>query len=136
MAKEKAEKEVEKKKVQIMSLSLQEVAQHGYTHWACIDPETQELEEPELPEGAEIEDEKTETVKLRDMFGQETKTELEIHLLKIKNVDALYQVAGMREGPNKEEAELLGIREKKDEPAPAGGGESRAEKKTNENKWG
>src|SRR4029434_6528332 len=120
MAKEKAAKEPEKRKVHIAPLALTEVAHHGYTHWACIDPETQELDEPELQEGAEVEDEKTEKVKLRDMFGQETKTELELHLLRIKNPEALYQVAGMREGPNKEEAELLGIREKKDEPAPAG----------------
>lgn len=124
----KTEKEVEKKKVHIMPLALQEVGHHGYTHWACIDPQLQELEEPELPEGAEVEDEKTETVKLRNMFGQETDAELEIHLLRIKWREPLLQVAGMREGPSKEEAELLGIREIKDEPGV--GGESRAEKKT------
>lgn len=125
----KTEKEVEKKKVHIMPLALQEVGHHGFTHWACIDPQLQELAEPELPEGASVEDEKTETVKLRDMFGQETKTELELHLLRIKWDEPLYRVAGMREGPDEEEARLLGIREKKDEPG-GEGGESRAEKKT------
>lgn len=125
----KTQKEVEKKKVQISALALQEVGQHGYTHWACVDPELQEFLEPDLPEGAELEDHHTETVKLRDMFGQETEKELELHLLRIKWLDPIYRVAGMRQGPSVQEAELLGIREKEDEPRLAGG-ESRAEKKT------
>jgi hypothetical protein len=134
MAKEKAVKEPEKVKVHIVPLALQEITSHGYTHYARVDPQLQELDDPVLPEGASVEDEKEDTVKLRNMFGQETETELELHLLKIKNVEPLYEVAGMREGPSKEEAEQMGIREIKDLPVEVGGGGgSQAEKKTTDN---
>lgn len=121
-----AETEIEKKKVHIAPLAALEVAHHGFTHWACIDPQLQELEEPKLPEGAEMEEEKTETVIHRNMFGQEDKTELELHLLKIKEPEHLYRVAGMREGPSEEDAKLLGIREIEDEPKSGGSHKKKA----------
>lgn len=90
-----AKKEVEKKKdpARIQALAIQEVVgSGGFTSFAAQekDQEVQSLDKEDLPEGVEVEEETTESVKLRDPYtNQETGEEKEIHLFKVKNRNRL-----------------------------------------------